>query len=287
MSLDGLGLVSLLTTWRHYPRPAAFPELNGKLSVDCWSPATYPPDCARRKKASVVSVSMAVLDFDDGTTIEEAVRAWQHWDLIVHTSWGHTDESPRFRLVLPLEDPVPASHWPAAWRWLLTRWEQQAPRQESGALCGHPDPCCKDASRIYFLPALRPGQGTRFSGASQGYAGLLHIPWRDLSTTPSPRAIRPIRPVEVSPRHRDWTIRRRLDEEPAARRALGHVLEGAVGSELVRHVRCPQCGQPSVWWAIQPERRRTATCNHRQSCGWWGWLFDLAILSGLSVERAA
>ncbi|MFT5682673.1 MAG: hypothetical protein ACI8RZ_003597 [Myxococcota bacterium] len=120
-----------------------------------------------------------------------------------------------------------------------------------------------------------------------GYYGPLSIPWQTLPAEAAPRPIVPVRPMLVRGDRVERAIQERLNQEPAARRDLGAVLDGVVGAELIRHVRCPQCGKRSVWWPIRPDQRKTASCNHRNTCGWWGWLFDLALLSGLSVERAA
>lgn len=285
-TLDWSGLVSLLTTWRHYPCPTAFPNLDGKLALDCWSPATYPPDCSRRKKSLVASVTCLVLDFDDGLRFEQAVEVYQDFDHIGHTSWSHAETHHKFRLILPLAEPVPGPVWSRAWRWVLEDWQAKAPRDAEGKLLGTPDTACKDASRLYFLPAIRPG-APRYAWVHQSYYGPLSIPWRALPADPPPRPIAPIRPRLVGSDQAEREIQKRLNSEPAARRDLGHVLDGAVGEELVRHVRCPSCDKRSVWWPIRPDRRKTASCNHRNTCGWWGWLFDLALLSGLSVERAA
>ncbi len=286
IALDWAALVSLLTTWRHYPRPTVFPDLDGKLALDCWSPAVYPPECRRRKKVRVASISALVLDFDDGTRMEDAVVVYQDFDHIGHTSWSHTEDHHRFRIVLPLAEPVPGPEWARAWRWVLRDWQERSPRQDAGALVGRPDTACKDASRLYFLPAIRPG-APRYAWSHLGYYGLLSIPWHTLPADAAPRLITPLRPIAVSSDRMEREIKARLNTEPAARRDLGHVLDGVVTGELVRHVRCPQCGKRSVWWPIQPTHRKTALCNHRKTCGWWGFLFDLALLSGLAVETQA
>ncbi len=270
----------MLTTWRHYPRPTAITDLDPKLSVDCWSPAVYPAGCQRRQKAAVDAVTCLVLDFDDGTRMEEAAVVYQNFDHIGHSSWSHAEDHHKFRLILPLAQPVPGPEWPRAWQWVIADWQARAPET-----AGRPDPACKDASRLYFLPAIRPG-APRESWVHEGYYGPLSLPWQIIPER-RPPPITPLRPVLVCTSRAEREIQRRLNTEPVARRELGRVLSGAVGVELVRYVRCPGCGRLSVWWSIHPDRRRTAACNHRSTCGWWGWLFDLAVLSGLSVERAA
>ncbi len=272
-------LVVLLTRFRSYP-PIGLTS-HPKLRVDCWSPASYAPSVLRRSSAAVEEVCALVLDFDNGVTFEESLRVWGEWTHIGHTSWSHTEGHHKFRLVLPLARQVPGAEWHRAWAWALALWGEEAPRRAGGAICGTPDEKCKDASRIYFLPALRAGQ-ERLSWHHEGSWGWLDIPWEDEPPAPPPAPIRPVVRAVVE----DWQFvreaSRRLNEEPAARRDLGAALGGSVGEDRVRHVKCPQCGEKSVWWLIRPQKKRTASCNHRESCGGWWWLYDLALLHGVA-----
>jgi len=52
-----------------------------------------------------------------------------------------------------------------------------------------------------------------------------------------------------------------------------------VGAKLVgnRATRapCPNCGELSVWWWIAPDRKVAAQCDHVNSCGWSGPVYEL------------
>lgn len=85
-----------------------------KATLPCWAPATFKPG-ARRNSKGVTELSCLVLDYDDGTDPESASAIWESWFHILHTSWSHTDERPRFRLVLPLASPCPIGFWPRLW----------------------------------------------------------------------------------------------------------------------------------------------------------------------------
>ncbi|MDG1401439.1 MAG: hypothetical protein P8R45_11905, partial [Candidatus Binatia bacterium] len=61
----------------------------------------------------------------------------------------------------------PGPVWPRAWQWVLEDWRAKAPRDDDGALLGSPDTACKDASRLYFLPAIRPG-APRYAWVNHG-----------------------------------------------------------------------------------------------------------------------
>lgn len=112
-----------------------------KETLPCWAPATFKPE-AKRSSRNVLELSCLVLDYDDGTTPDEARAIWEQYFHIVHTSWSHTPESARFRLVLPLARPCPVAFWPRLWAWAEEH-------------CGHTiDPACKGASRMWTLPAV-------------------------------------------------------------------------------------------------------------------------------------
>ena len=64
---------------------------------------------------------------------------------IGHTTWSHTTLAPRWRVVVPLAEPVPAASWSDVWR------------RARSALCPEADPSCKDPSRQYYLPSHAGG----------------------------------------------------------------------------------------------------------------------------------
>ena len=259
-------LSTLLGTWR----PGA-----SKEALPAWSPATFAAGKTRSKSAAE-SVSCLVLDLDDGMPVEAARDCFGGLGLsvLLHTSWSHTAEVPKWRLVLPLMRPVPALEWPRAWRWALSWWAGIAGDEWT------PDTRCSDASRLYFLPAWRADQ-PRVTWRVCGW--LLDIPWWDVEVEkPAPRAVVE-RSSTVSGGRAGAEIRRRLATCPTARAALGRQLRGVVGGGLVRRVVCPGCGRPAVWWLIDPHRKRTAECNHRNSCGWYGRLDDLAYARGMEA----
>ena len=257
-------LRDLLTSWN---------DCAGKSDLPAWSPVRYPPG-ARRSKRAVEVVSCLVFDVDDGMPIAAAVDAWRTADhsFILHTSWSHTADHPKFRIVLPLLEYVPALEWGRGWRAGLALWR---------SVCGDewtPDPACSDASRLYYLPGA-PGRSVREVHTHAG--DLLELNWAAVPVEVPARRPAVALPVVVEGGQAERAIRRRLQVDPAARRALGRLLGGAVGEDLIRRVRCPSCSRPSVWWPVDPARRKTALCNHRNSCGWFGQLDTLAYALGV------
>jgi replicative DNA helicase len=135
----------------HLMRHQERDEKDGPL----WSPTLYRPDTTRGK-ANVEAVSCLVLDFDKGTSPTEFTRGWDTWAYVAHTTFQHTEEQPRWRIAFPLSAPISGAEWPAAWECLVRHFGS-----------GQVDSSCRDASRIYYLPACPPG-AERDAWANEG-----------------------------------------------------------------------------------------------------------------------
>ena len=243
---------------------------DSKARVGTWTPAVY-PDGAKRARANVESVSLLALDFDDGTPLGCA-RAWLDWPHIVHTSWSHTDRHHKWRIVLPLDEPVPAAEWPRAWAFALATW---AERKRPGA--GDPDGQCKDPSRMFFLPAWRDGQDSRCAWAWEPGAELLRLDWESIPKPPpptKPSKRRPPPPI-CDTGSRDAEVRRRLRRDPSARRTMALQMGAQIQGNYARGVACPSCKCPTVWFLIEPTEMTTARCNRANNCGAFFRLWEL------------
>jgi hypothetical protein len=148
-------LVTLLTR---------FEVLRDKRRGRCWSPTAYAAGHTTRGNAGVESVSCLVFDLDrvppDPKRLERV-----YW--IGHTTWSHTPQAPRWRVVIPLVAPVPAAQWSDVWR------------RARAALCPEADPVCKDPSRAYWLPSHDGGvsaKTTRHEGPLLDPSTLPELP---------------------------------------------------------------------------------------------------------------
>jgi hypothetical protein len=148
-----------------------FEVLQDKRRGRCWSPTAYVAGYTSRGNAGVEAVSCLVFDLDrvppDPKRLERV-----YW--IGHTTWSHTLQAPRWRVVIPLAQPVPASAWSDVWR------------RARAALCPEADPACKDPSRAYWLPSHNGG----VSAMTRRHEG----PLLDPSTLPA----LPVEPRSVS-----------------------------------------------------------------------------------------
>jgi len=114
-----------------------------------WSPATYNVG-ATRKNENVQSVSMAVVDVDDGTPIEALVTRLTGYAFLLHTSYSHSVDAPKYRVVIPFSHPVAPADWSAVWSRINL------------LIGGCNDPATKDPARLYYKPAHAPDAVNHF-----------------------------------------------------------------------------------------------------------------------------
>lgn len=138
------------------PKSVPWPRLSKALSKhevradkDCklWSPVQYRAG-GKRQSADVECVSCYVLDVDNGMAPDEFMARWKADGIsfALHSTHSSTEECPKWRAVFPLEEPVSASEWPWVWEKL-----------DVHVGMGMGDPSCKDASRMYYMPAHPEG----------------------------------------------------------------------------------------------------------------------------------
>ena len=236
-----------------------FPDITDKRALPAWSPARFIGET--RRAIDVVELSCLVLDLDGGD-VGAVDDAWGDSLHVLHSTWSHTEEAPRFRLVVPLAKPVPVASWPSAWAWATARTPTA-------------DPACKDPSRLYFRPAIHNVEQPHFARLTEG--SVLDV---------LPRlAAKPVRDrpavtrARVPARQLDHVVRQRLATDPGTRERvaaeLGAPVVGIGDGRRAEHLPCPLCGRPSVWFLVNPRRQRRAYCHHRNSCGWNGALETL------------
>lgn len=126
-----------------------------------WSPTVYQPG-ATRAAAHVQSLCCAVADIDSKADLDAITEAAAGWFYVLHSTFSFTAEAPKFRLVLPLAEPVERDNWAEFWAGLRLHLSI------SGI---HLDEACKDPSRIYYLPSCRP-KAERLAYTNDG--NLLH-----------------------------------------------------------------------------------------------------------------
>ena len=172
------------------PRPA-----RSKLDAPGWLPVRMRPGKTRRKSCNVAEVWALVCDLDDDVDGWESLVARVKATgrrAILHTTWSHTPEAPRARVVFPLDRAVSAEQWAEVWE------SGAAWAQSWGAVV---DGKCKDPARLYFLPAL---DRARWWQVREDFRGAVvegdALPWRWLVAhyRPKPAPVLPPAPPRAS-----------------------------------------------------------------------------------------
>lgn len=129
--------------------------------VAAWSPVVIAPG-GTRLNSCVVAVTALVADVDHASPAE--ALAWlpaleaEGVDWVLASSHQHTDDDPRFRLVVRLSRPVTPEEYPRLRRAVLGRLGVPA------------DPKARDLSRIYYLPTARADVAPVAAGGGSGRA---------------------------------------------------------------------------------------------------------------------
>jgi hypothetical protein len=118
-----------------------------KESVAGFSLASFEGN--RRTLSRVEQVHALTLDFDNGdTTIEQAHRLLRGTSGVTYTTFSHSPECSKLRVIYALSRPVDADEYARVWDWTANKI--------IGA--GHAlDEATRDASRFWYLPSHRPG----------------------------------------------------------------------------------------------------------------------------------
>jgi len=234
-----------------------------KRCLPCWTPASFEPDEPATAE-HVTALSCLVLDIDEGLDIDTSWAQTEPYTAALHTSWSHSPDAPRFRLVLPLARPVPGTRWTQVWAAAVEGLSLPIDRK------------CVNANRRYLLPAPPSEDVEHCSLVRTTDLALDLVP---LQRSPPPRRHTPTRRIVVPHYLMERAARKRLAWNPDARARLAETLGGQIrGSgrtQRAEHIPCPGCGRSSVWFLLAPEQATRARCNHQNSCGWSGPVTDL------------
>lgn len=129
-----------------------------------WCPAYWPPGYGRTKEgnAQISHLTAVVLDIDKGAfPIHRAIDVWYGYDFVLHTTYQHTPEAPRYRIVLPFDTPkLVADHY-RVWSWAMQRMRN--------AGCASLDTTAGEKARLFYLPSAPPSRASQvFSYHGQG-----------------------------------------------------------------------------------------------------------------------
>lgn len=101
-----------------------------------------------RNNENVKSLSLMMLDFDEGDpTFAEVIATCKElgFAFAAYTTFSHSPELEKFRVIVPLAAPIPAADYPKLWQWMRGHFPTL-------------DIACKDLSRMFYAPAIQSNE---------------------------------------------------------------------------------------------------------------------------------
>lgn len=97
-----------------------------------------------RASKNVEAITLLAFDLDKvyGCSFENLIDLFCGHLAVLHTSWSHSDQEPRYRLFLLLNNPIPAENYSIVRENFLS---------EHPELSKMADPACKDPARAYYI----------------------------------------------------------------------------------------------------------------------------------------
>lgn len=203
-------------TWEELAATLSEHDVREEKDGKAWSPTTFR---GLRNKKNAGEIVAAVFDLDDCTAsvLSTLAVSLDPYTYVMHSTFSDGC----YRLVLPLAKPVPAADWPETWAAIRDALKIPA------------DEACKDASRLYFLPAHpATGVGAVYDNDKK---------WLDVSTlarpVATPKVVEYVPEVSASSSGVDmFDIRTQLRKVRKAESAAlvkllldGQSLEGGIG----------------------------------------------------------
>lgn len=247
-------------------QPCRNEPVKEKNQVPLWSPTIFQ---GSRSGKNAQFISFLVFDIDDGLTQYDTWKLFRNWKVLAHTSFSHKPDFQKYRIILPLAEPVPAAEWSRAYQAANMLWNELVGK-------GEPDQkALKDIARIYFRYVIPKQEAELDSPQQSNYSlkgHLLDLPWQSI---PKPKIKTYIAPRRESGKKASFE---EICLDPSVRSKLADQAGGVICDNTVRKILCPQCNNHSVYFTINlaaPNSVKYPQCNHKNSCGWWGNLQDL------------
>lgn len=236
-----------------------------KGSLPLWSPTTFN---GNRSGVNAIEISCLVFDMDDGTD-------WGHrysfskYHYIAHTSFSHSEEIHKWRIILPLEEPIPAIDWKRAAKAAKELWDNTIGE-------GEPDSnALTDCARMYYRFAYpeREDKDLQSTAAHKG-EGLLRLDYSHIPKEEPKKRYERWKPRKAGAKIGVEGLFHNLDFRMKIANRIGASIDG----NIARNVTCPSCGRDEVYFSIDPYLPHSVLwphCNRANKCGWWGKLEDL------------
>lgn len=278
-----------------------------KNKMPLWSPCIF----HLGKKAdneNSIEISCLVWDFDIGLKKDVVLEVVDRLDFayFAHSSWSNSIACDKFRIVLPLAEPICSVDWEYAWTGALELLKSHMPEYAVNCFGDNIiDTTCSDARRFYYVGGA--GVGPIWSVQKLNRRPLDLVP---IMETTRERMVREMeerkaridrehaaymaKQEKKKGEHRDFNkeLFHKLKNTEQERRRFANMMSafgGKIiigpksGDEMCVDWICPKCKNikngkydPATYFYISPYRKLTAAyCQHRKSCGYYSSLYWL------------
>lgn len=142
-------------------------KVDGKTCLPTISGAVYPQGVKRCKENIHPGIQILILDVDNKGEKEtqmswEAGLAWASktpYKVCLYTTYSHTEDRNKFRIVIPLTTPVHANYWGEFIQWAVTHLGLDSYREALDI------PCMSKPAQVYFLKGAWDAQVTKIEWA--------------------------------------------------------------------------------------------------------------------------
>ena len=277
-------------------------EYKAKKDFPVWSPCIFK---GKANNANAIEVSCVVWDIDAGLISFDEMQ--QHlestiYNCFMHTTHSHTAKKHKYRVIIPLENPIVAEDWRYAWiaSLLHFKWMKKE----------FVDLACKDARRLYYLGGYSKEDYRVYSQLDRINWDAQPLAYQVFDREEEERLKRKAKMdrefaeyMAVQRRksgiHRDWNSEQRkklkccIDERKHFAQKMSSFGGQIIWSQRTKTKQnvgrvvgfpCPRCHRRDcTYFYIDPSILSAAYCQHRNSCNWFGSLWDLAQHFGIGV----
>lgn len=243
-----------------FDKIAATPKIvKRKDQLELWAPCTF---IARRRKSDVLGVHCMVYDVDDGLEFA-AHEQFKKYDYIAHTSYSHTKELHKYRIILPLKKSIPPEDWKHAWRYGSEMFRLYTKAST--------DPACKDSSRAYYVGGTTADKIDEYKAVLNNTGVRFNLDY----SIPPPTKKRSKGKFKTF-NQEEFTNYNNAVPEADERRQIASYVGADIIDNTARKITCPSCGRKSAWFYIDVSGPLLkGRCNHLNSCGWAGSIREL------------
>jgi hypothetical protein len=236
----------------------------------------------KRAKKNVQWVTMLCFDIDDGTQYQPPQT---NYAFASYTTHSHTPQLHKWRLIFPLERPIPAEHWRYAYKAANQFWRTL---YNTGSI----DTQCSDSSRMYYAPSCPPNMVEHAKADYQAgeklqlcYDHIIREQEKRQEEYKRIQAAKAKFKQQNTRRHSTyWELKREAQIEYATnenyRRHLAESI-GTINGDKVENFDCPVCGRnDATFYFLNPNNNsHRAYCAHVESCGTPGDITKFSVYS--------